>query len=639
MKLKRKTDLVLHASQSDRLLGFIAVSVPLSCLVLWLTSSDAMKYWGIILSVFVVILLAGLFLLRRAHKQEHHFLNRRIDELTEALEASQDQLWQQMDQAERIERIENSNQAKSRFLATVSHEIRTPLNGILGMSNLLAATPLSAEQRSYNEAVGKSGKALLGLINNILDYSKIEAGRLDLLPSDVNVGDLLEETAELLAPRAEEKQLSIATHYDLDLPETVHLDADRLKQVLFNLLGNAIKFTEKGGVCVSARRTMRNGDTMLEISVTDTGIGISEDVQQHIFNEFGQADEGTARAYGGTGLGLTISNRIVETCGGELLVQSVEGQGAVFSFTLPVHLGDVPDIPKPFDRRMVLLAGEKTPQIEVLEQSLTKQGATVAFATSIESVQSKLAACDVANERFDLILMSADLTADPSSTMRGLIQASTDLPPCIALVGIRHRPKLDAFKNAGFAAYLSTPVRRASLRRVLCDLLEKGVDSPLSFMSDPVDEQPDLLHDFALQSDGFHVLLVEDNPLNALLSRALLEREGCSVTLVESGEGALRHLSADHRFALILMDLHMPVMDGITATHEIRAREENDERAPTRIVMLTADATDEARSDAFNAGVDVVLTKPIDLQALQLELAHVRQQVAQRLPSKISSLS
>ena len=252
---------------------------------------------------------------------------------------------------------------------------------------------------------------------------------------------------------------------------------------------------------------------------------------------------------------------------------------------------------------------------------LQDQGAYVVRSTSLDDLKGKLAASEMAGETFSLLIMDAALIGEADATMASLREATPDLPPAAVLVGIKDRIKLDEIKAAGFAAYLATPVRRSSFKRVVADLLGKKANKKTAFVSDPADDKTKVPKGGAQIGQGFHVLLVEDNPINAMLSRALLEREGCIVKTVESGDEALVQAPSDHGYELILMDLHMPGMDGITATQKIREREAADGNGAVKIIMLTADATDEARDAALNAGVDAILTKPIDLQALQAEVA------------------
>lgn len=589
-------------------------------LTVGLSLTDPWQNQTLALIASIIAVLSLTLLIRKIETNKREQLENRITDLISELEKSQDALWEKLAQDERLAKAENSNRAKSRFLATVSHEIRTPLNGILGMTGLLADTVLSPEQRVYNDAVSKSGTILLNLINDILDYSKIEAGKLDLLPSDTNLVNLLEGITELLAPRAYEKNIDIAAHIDPALPETIRIDGERLRQVLFNLTGNAVKFTETGGITLSAARV---SDGIL-FKVHDTGIGIASEAQHRIFQEFDQADEGTARAFGGTGLGLAISRHIVEALGGCLSVNSKPDQGAQFQFTVKCEIATTPQRETALDEILVLYIGPRSAESDILQKQMYAEGAIISHAQSLTEAQAKLAAAEAANETFGLLVIDARLIDIPAKAMETLTQASRNIAPSITLITPHDRPKLDHIKSAGFQSYLMRPVRVASLRHIAGNLVTSKDLSLVPFACDPADytEPKPRYHKGANRT--ISVLLVEDNPINALLSRALLEREGCLVECVENGQDALtlfqRHIRDDAPFDLILMDLHMPSMDGLKAAEQIRLIERKQGQVPIRILTLTADATDEARDASLAAGMNAVLTKPIDVEMLRSEI-------------------
>ncbi|MEM8837033.1 MAG: response regulator [Pseudomonadota bacterium] len=557
------------------------------------------------------------------------------DTLHDRLEDLGDRLWEkteadaglaELDLARR--KAEAESEAKSRFLATVSHEVRTPLNGILGMSGLLRDTRLSAEQSAYAEALHQSGTVLLSLINDILDYSKIEAGHLELHEGPMDLVTLIEGTAELLAPRAHEKGIDLATFIDPALPQIIEADAQRLRQVLFNLAGNAIKFTEDGGVLIAAERVPSG----IKLSVSDTGIGIAADAKTQIFQEFGQADQTIGREFGGTGLGLTISRKIVERMGETLHVESAPDEGSIFSFVLPTEIFEAKDLDgscvepaSDFARGAgVLLVAPSGPERDAMERTFTAHHALVATAGTLPDAQGKLAAALAAGEGFSLIVLDRRLADDADQAVRKLNEAVDALPPALMLVTPKDREDLTAIRKAGLAAYLVRPVRSSSLERVVSALIHdedatsesraKSVRSRRRFHKDPADHAVTVRPRRRRNSRNLRVLLVEDNPINALLSRALLERENCLVESVENGTEAVSLIKDGKVYDLILMDLHMPGLDGIEATRMIRAFEASARLSPVTIVALTADATEDARDRALESGMLSVLTKPIDTQ-------------------------
>ncbi|MFO7310201.1 MAG: ATP-binding protein, partial [Pseudomonadota bacterium] len=504
----------------------------------------------------------------------------------------------------------------SRFLATVSHEVRTPLNGILGMADLLADTRLDPEQATYVRAVKTSGEVLLSLIDDILDFSKIEAGKIALVQEPFDLRSLVENVVELLAPRAQGKGIEIASFVSPDLPPLVLGDRDRLRQVLMNLAGNAVKFTDRGGVgvCIEVQP-----DGLVAFSVADTGPGIPKDRQDAVFREFEQVDDTASRRHGGTGLGLAICRHIVERMGGTITVESEEGRGATFRFAIALAAvgGDSPPaLPPPtkvdLSGKRVLIIADSPFEAPFIARRLVAAGAQAEIRTS-----EAAASAAMTTEKYDVVLTDCALGEEAARRLAALARRS-GVRRSLILLSPFERREFGPPAAAGFDGYLVKPVRALSLMQQIA--LEPVTPPPQQPPATQAQAQPRATERSQRKR---RVLLAEDNEINALLALKLLEGAGAETVWVRDGTKAvaeMRRVLAGHEepFDLILMDARMPEMDGLEAVRRIRAMEAAHPR-PThvRIVMLTANAFAEDRAAAMAAGADGFLAKPFERQKIQ----------------------
>ena len=555
-------------------------------------------------------------------------LERRIRETIGKLQSTVSELESTREQfATAREKAESASEAKSQFLATMTHELRTPMNGVLGMSELLSATKMSNKQQEYVQIILDSSESLLTIINDILDFSRLEAGKVGLEEIPFDLEQSAYDVMALLAPRCQNKPMQLILDYAPNLPRHFIGDPARIRQVFFNLIGNASKFTEQGYIQVSVSVEVDDDKTgNISIHVEDTGIGIAQEKAGRLFHSFTQADSSTTRKYGGTGLGLTITRELVTLMGGHIELESAPGKGSVFTVFFPLQLADEGDsIPMPDEALKHVMLFEPNPIYrELIIDRLARINVETSVVENTRDIKNRLLACEEHDGAKQLIIVSQEALLDEKSNWREFSDGSLRNPASWIVLGsgIEDSEKLRKSTRhlPGYTTFMQKPFTNYQFYYALNTSIGQPETGTVSLSPAPVDEDATDLT-LSMISKG-NILLVEDNIANQKFASLLLSKMGYNADIAEDGREAIR-LWGENSYQLILMDCLMPTMDGYQATQKIRRKEQPNARIP--ITALTANASETDRQKCRQCGMDEVLTKPYRRHELEevLDLASV----------------